>query len=255
MTASTTPHKRGTIDPLTAYNAFTKYGSYAETGRQLNLTRERIRQLLKLGVEQELFTFQPLQQRNHNMLPKLRTLSPSKIAAQYPEACSVKSLSTTLKVSYHTLVRHLPKTRIRALTRYYAKRYKQTIRDQIYKDYLRLHTRLGHHPSDTEMQQHTSSLSHRIRRQWTSIRNFRRHYGIRRPTSQITLRATKARADEYQRLTMLFQRGPQPATTFTRALSRETLKRLLDEQRIYAVRNGRRLMYYPQQHQRNALSA
>ena len=243
LTADLT-RKRGTIDPQTAFTAFQRYGTYAETGRHLQLTRERIRQLLLIGQRQGLFVFQPPHQRNQRTLPALRTLTPRQIADKYPDARSVKTLSLTLGISYTTLLKHVPATTIRALTRFYATRSHTRVRDRIYTDYLQLHNQLGHHPSDTEIQQHVTGLSHRIRRHWKSIRRFRSFYGIRPPDSQLSVRASEARAREYTRLTALFQQGPQRASDLTSALTREVLRRLLREQRIYPVQQGRRRLYY-----------
>lgn len=255
MTTAPTKGKRRRIDPLTAYTEFQKWGTYAETGRRLQLTRERIRQLLHLGHQQGLFRFRTPHQSNQEVFPELRKLSAREIADRYPHARSVKTLSATLRMSYQTLVKHLPKPCIRTLTRYYATRYKNEIRDRIYQDYVQLEQRLGHHPSDTEIQTHKTGLSQRIRRHWKSIRCFRRYYGIRPPTSQMTLRANTARAREYQRLSDLFQQGPQAAAQFSSALSRDAILSLLREQRIYAVRTGRRVLYYPQRSLRQQLSA
>lgn len=144
-------------------------GSLEAVGVELGLSRERVRQLLKRGVQIGLFEYTP---------PRRTKVSKRKILEDYEQFISLRAVARANKITnsrLYRLLRHykisdtrLKKLKISGKKRICIERYNMIVRS------------LGFHPTTTRLQQIgiARSLLSNIRKIWGSIDAFRRELGI-----------------------------------------------------------------------------
>lgn len=170
---------------LEVYRLYQRKGTLQAAGEELGLSRERVRQLLKSGVEAGLFEYRPSNGGAWEFrIPK------EKILEDYEAMLNLNAVAQRNDLSYarlHRLLkfhritdRDLKQRRTAAKKRLCIARYDAVVRS------------LGHHPSTTELQQlgSTRSIGIQIRKLWGSIDSFRKDLGITPPQDR-----RKARSD------------------------------------------------------------
>ena len=157
---------------LLVYQLYQEERSMEKVGGILNLSRERIRQLLEKGTELGLFEYRKL-----NVLP-LPNVPKAKILEDYKNLLSLKEVAEKHNISivqiyklldfYHIGSEELDTIRIRE------KKLK------CINQYSSFADRLGHPPSTRELQKTSEGnyLSFKILQLWGSIHNFRRELNI-----------------------------------------------------------------------------
>ena len=158
---------------LIAKNLYDEMHTLEKVAIKLNLTRERVRQLLKLGNNVKLFVHKPYRA---NQLKEL--------ISKIPKESIVKELvlygsSKNIKTNYD-----LGNNDINRLLNYYsidAVYIRKLRRNRIdLKQYQEIVDFLGHHPTTTELAKKSEwrALWYRISRNWGGFDNFRKEYGI-----------------------------------------------------------------------------
>lgn len=143
---------------------------------KLNLTRERVRQLLELGNKAKLFIYKPY-----------REIKLEKLINKVPKADIVKELVLSGNCKNIETNYNLKQSDINKLSDYYSidsgyiKRLRRNKIDL--KQYQDIVDFLGHHPTTTELAKKSEwrALWYRISRNWGGFDNFRKEYGIPTP--------------------------------------------------------------------------
>lgn len=167
--------KRSDIERfLEVYHLYQQKGTLAAVGGELGLSRERVRQLLRRGMEAGLFEYKP-----SNRFTREISIPKEKILDDYERMLNLKAVAQANKLSLPCLRRllrfhritdcDLKQRRIVAKKRFCIERYDAVVRS------------LGHHPTTTELQQlgSTRSLGDQILILWGSIWAFRMERGIK----------------------------------------------------------------------------
>jgi hypothetical protein len=154
------------------FQEYQRGGTLASAGKVLGLTRERVRQVLVKGAALGLFEYRP---REYTIIPKEKLLGDYRL---YPSSAAVakrNGISTAylkkLWTAYGITGKLLRKVAIEG---------KQ---EKCIEAYRSVESRLGHHPSTTELQREPSwrSLWARISRLWGSFEAFREQLNIPSP--------------------------------------------------------------------------
>lgn len=161
---------------LEVYRLYQRKGTLQAVGGELGLSRERVRQLLRKGMEAGLFEYKPL-----NRLTREISIPKEKILDDYERLLNLKEVAQANRLSFSRLSRllkfhritdcDLKQKRIAAKKRLCIARYDAVVLS------------LGHHPTTTELQQlgSTRSIGTQIRTLWGSIEVFRKEHGIKLP--------------------------------------------------------------------------
>lgn len=166
--------KRSSVERLLeVYRLYQQKGTLQAVGGELGLSRERVRQLLRIGMEAGLFEYKP-----SNRLTREISITKEKILDDYECLLNLKAVAQANKVSRSHLCRllkfhriadcDLKQRRIAGKKRLCIARYDTVVRS------------LGYHPTTTELQQvrSTRSIGAQIRKFWGSIDVFRAERGI-----------------------------------------------------------------------------
>lgn len=158
---------------FTAKKLYDELGTLEAAGKALSITRERVRQLLILGVNHGLFEYTLVRDKYFERL--LARFPREKIAAtikQFPSPSEVAE-KFGLKVSeLNKLMEHYS---INAHEHSLAAKKRRYI-----EQYTKMVSELGYHPATTEMQKKPEwrSAWAGISRLWGNMGNFRREFGI-----------------------------------------------------------------------------
>ncbi len=161
------------VERLThVYTLYRERGTLEAVGREVEISRERVRQLLVKGSSLGLFDYKP---HEHPYIPKEKLLadyansqSLSRVAQVNPIPVTyLKKLLTAYGITEDDLESHRTEAR----------------RAETLAQYSRVVSSLGHHPTTTEVQRtpRWRYLHTRIRRIWGSIDAFREDLSIPRP--------------------------------------------------------------------------
>jgi len=167
------PFHASMVERLTrVHQLYKQRGTLEAAGRELGLTRERVRQLLVKGSRLGLFDYRPL---DYPYVPK------EKLVADYLHSQSLSRVAQLNQVPTSYLRKLLTAHRITEgdLASYRT----EARRSKALAQYNRLVDSLGRHPTTTELQETPQgrSLNARIRRLWGSMDAFREHLNIPRP--------------------------------------------------------------------------
>jgi Fe2+ or Zn2+ uptake regulation protein len=157
---------------------YAKTKSLAETGRQLNLSKERIRQILHAGMEKGVIDYVPAQDRQHEKFATLKMTYPrEKIVELLKEHQNIVKAFRIMGVTTHIGKELLA---LHNITRhdYHLDRFKA----KYMAKYMELFEKLGHHPSTTELQAKTENrvLYNALCKYWGGIQQFRAEFGVKK---------------------------------------------------------------------------
>ena len=179
---------------LQAHEAYWRYGSLQAAGDHLGLTRERVRQLIKRGVDNELF-----------LNPIKKFLPPSKevVVELLRKHGSLKRAALDSNISPQSFTALIEKYGIAQadLTKYAM----EVRRGRCIKEYYRYRNSLGHDPTTTELENDipkrgARALYARIVRYWDSFNSFRSELDVPVPRQgNPNLRSDVAEAFERRR--------------------------------------------------------
>lgn len=151
------------------FRLYQEGGTLEYVGKKLNLTRERIRQILKKGTQLGIFNYTG---RDYVYFEK------EKILKDYQELLSLQKVAEFNKVSPVYLRKILTAYKVSG------KRLREigviARKNKCIEEYQQIVSKLGHHPTTTELQGNNVSraLSVRILRFWGNIDNFRQELNI-----------------------------------------------------------------------------
>jgi hypothetical protein len=158
---------------ISIYRLYQKEGFLEGVGRLMNLSRERVRQLLDKGTKLGLFEYKKFN------LKGLADLSKGKIIEDYKKSLSLKEAAHLNGISMYQLFQILHQYKITS-------RELNAIRNEGRRmyciiQYILFVNRVGGHPSTTEMEKTAdgTSLFSKIIRLWSSIHAFRKELDIR----------------------------------------------------------------------------
>jgi hypothetical protein len=164
---------------VSIYRLYQKEGSLERVGSLMDLSRERVRQLLNKGTNLGLFEYK---KKLNSQIPS--DLSKKKIIEDYKKSLSLKEVAHFNDISMYQLFRILHQykltswelhiIRIEGRRMYCMNQYKLFVK------------KLGWHPSTSEMEKTSNGISlfNKIIRLWGSIHTFRKDLNIsfsRRP--------------------------------------------------------------------------
>ena len=167
--------KKSTIERLLfVYYLYQRKGSLKAVGEEIGISRERVRQLLRKGMEVGLFKYKP-----SDRAPAKISVSKEKILDDYERLLTLKAVAHENDIPPHRLHqllkfhqitgRDFEKRRSAARKRFCLERYDAAVDS------------LGHHPTTTELQQFSATryLYMQIRKLWGSIDAFRKECGAK----------------------------------------------------------------------------
>ncbi len=155
---------------------YDKYLTLQKVGDELNVTRERVRQLLEKGGKYGLFVYE--RHKVHNIEKLVTSYSRDRIIAAIRETFNTNELCEKLNIDNIDL-----KLLIKHFNIDYGEYKRQQRIGKCLQGYQQIVDCLGHHPSTTELSSRMSwALTWRkINRYWGNIHKFRIEYGIERP--------------------------------------------------------------------------
>lgn len=156
----------------TIHNLYGQLGTLEAVGKQVGLTRERVRQLLTKGKKIGLFEYNP---REYPFVSKEKLVDDFKKALSLSRIARLNNISTAylhkLFTAYSITEKELTSYRLEAR------------RAKCIEQFRTIAESIGHHPSSTELQRvgKGRALYNRIVRYWGSIDNFRAQLSIPKP--------------------------------------------------------------------------
>ena len=172
----------------TLHTLYERLGSLGAVGRQVGLTRERVRQLLVKGAQRGLFAYSP---RRYPCVPKERIIE---------EYTRIQSISRVARLN-HISESHLKKLFLEySITEPQLARYRlEGRRARCLQEYLEMVKAAGRHLTSGDLHRHSAGLAlyARIIRCWGSIHTFRRALKIPRPPRSV--RRISGQAEELSR--------------------------------------------------------
>ena len=181
------PKKPGNHQPVSVtrlkqvYRLYQDKGTLAGVGREIGVTRERVRQLMRTGSELKLFDYKPYRPP---VIPKKRLLK------NYKKHPTLKAVGKLYNVSGDYIARLFSSYGIDS-TRRHALRVslvRAAKKRRLIASYRRIRKELGHHPTATEMELRSRAwhgLYQKIIRLWGSIHAFRSDLGIPHSTKRL----------------------------------------------------------------------
>lgn len=244
---------------------YQKTKSLTETGKQLNLSKERIRQILKAGKEKGIIDYTPSWSRSTETFDNLtKTYSRDKVIEILKEHKNIIKAFRVMGINNHIGKELLAFHRI-TRNDYHIDRFKAKYMAQ----YIQVFETLGHHPSTTELQSTTKNrvLYHALCKYWGGIQQFRAEFGVKKEghfmsqdgylrwlkSAQRSKATANAKSDSHRRdiITLLHELGDDFMTRrdFEKALNLSSgtvvnyLQELEKEGLIHAVNLGQQLFY------------
>lgn len=241
---------------LTTKNLYDQYGTLEEVGKQLSLTKERVRQLLIKGQEYQLFKYELTREKDFNDL--INKVSKEKFIGAIKNNPDKYSICSELNIGARSYFK---------LSKFYQIEINDYANDARQKKYLIRYSNiveaLGHHPSTTEMNKRPNwrATWMAIDRIWGSIEKFRRAYGIEKPEFKIhpntvvafqkslEKKVQQRREKVSQIKNLIINGGPISTNNISKILGLKVptvfnyITRLLNENMIRRVGNGRTIKY------------
>lgn len=157
---------------LFIFGLYQEKGSLDKVGKQLDLSRERIRQLLNKGTKLGLFDYQKSKRKPLPNIPK------EKIIEDYHNLLRLSEVAKLNDISIDELRKLLQFHKIGKKTLHSIQIKKQ--KEKCVKQYFEMVDKYGHHPSTAELQKTYPGhyISDKIVRFWRSIHIFRQEFGI-----------------------------------------------------------------------------
>lgn len=154
---------------MEVYSLYEKEKSLRTVGKKLDLSFERVRQLLEKGSAIGLFEYRP---------PKAPLLSREKILRDYKKFLNRSRVARANHISVNYLSKLIEQHQISEAELDVVRAEGQ--RSRCIKQYDGIARRLGYHPTTTELNQKKSSrsLAFKIRRSWGTLEKFRKERNI-----------------------------------------------------------------------------
>jgi hypothetical protein len=156
----------------TIYNLYKQFGTLEAVGKQVGVTRERVRQLLTQGDRIGLFQYNP---REYPFVSKEKIIEDYKKTLNLSRVAQFNNISTDylgrLLTAYSISEQQLADYRLEGK------------RAKCIEEYICMVQSIGHHLSSGELQSHPTGrgLCARINRFWGSIKTFREELNIPAP--------------------------------------------------------------------------
>lgn len=163
-------------------NLYQEKGTLEAVGKEIGVTRERVRQILVKGSKLGFFDYKPF---DYPPIPREKILEDYKCLLNFKSVMRANSVSEQyfhrLLVSYRITGQELALARIKG--------HKQ----RCVEKYYHLAKELGHHPTKAELQRGSLGyyLSTRISKLWGSFNIFRAELNIPSPQQEITFHGVK----------------------------------------------------------------
>ena len=154
------------------HELYRNLGTLEAAGKELGVTRERVRQLLVRGAQLGLFKYKPFE---------LPYLPMDKLITDYVTCQSIGRVASLNSISTGYLKKLMTAY---GITGEILESYRhETRRGRCLDQYNLIAERIGHHPTTTELHATAAGrrLHTRIRREWGSIDAFREHLNIPKP--------------------------------------------------------------------------
>jgi len=177
------PHKHGSFPSKRqarklnkVFDLYSDLGTLEAVAKELNITRERVRQLLNRGQEYNLFKY--VTTRELRMTQLIKRVKKDQLVSEINKSPKIFDICSALDINisdYHKLVKYY---KINAQEYFYDSRKRKYL-----TKYSRIVDYLGHHPSTTEMQRRREwrYIYTAIARIWGSTEHFRSEFGIEKP--------------------------------------------------------------------------
>jgi hypothetical protein len=186
-------HKPSMVERLLyVYNLYREKGTLEAVGKEIGLTRERVRQLLVKGTQLGLFEYKA---HDYPFIPK------EKIIEDYKKFLNLNVVARRNNISASYLHKLLTAYNI-------TEKDLQSIRIEGQKlkcieEYDRIRVKLDHHPTTTELQRSKlwRYLSIKVTKLWGSFEAFREELNIPRPPSFVE--ATQKWRDHKRRVALI----------------------------------------------------
>ncbi len=165
--------ERNTVRTHHIVKLFYALGTYAAVGRKLDLSRERVRQILERGRERRWINWEPASSARRKTLR--REWTPGRLKAALKELGSVEQLKNRYR-----LKRWEVKFLMQAYKIDMGELRRKSRLERTLTEYKACRREFGHDPSSTELfrSRRWKKLLPRIRKIWGSIEEFRRARGI-----------------------------------------------------------------------------
>src|SRR5262245_5457313 len=154
------------------YDLYRRLGTLEAVGRNVGLTRERVRQLLVSGTKLGFFKYQP---REYPYIAKDKLLADYRVSLSLDKVAELNNVPTAYISKLLTAYR-VRRNELRAIG-------KEGRKDRCIEEYRAITSQLSHHPTTTELQSTPKghSLNARIVRLWGSTDAFRETLNIPAP--------------------------------------------------------------------------
>ena len=160
---------------------YDRLGTLAKVGKELNISRERVRQILARGTNYGFFSYEPIKGKE-NIKKLIQELTREDLIKDI----QLLNSKTTLCLKFNINERYLEK-----LLEYFnidLKDYQKAARMGRYiQKYSKIVDDLGYHPTTTEMNSRRGwrGIWSGISRYWGNFDNFRKEFGIDKPKMRI----------------------------------------------------------------------
>ena len=161
---------------MECFKLYREGGTLEYVGTKLNLTRERVRQILNKGENYNLYEYETNSKRHFEEL--LNTFTRERLINEIKILISPKKVCLKLNLSENDFRKLLDYFKIDLNDYRLAARMGKCL-----NGYSKIVDTLGHHPTTTEMQHNPvwRAIGVRIWRFWGSMEKFREEYGIEKP--------------------------------------------------------------------------
>ena len=175
---------------LRVKKAYEKYKTLKETAENLNMSKERVRQILKMGEKLGLFTYKTNSKKRKEELDQ--QIKASHIENLINKGYTRFEISKRLKITPGELDYLRKHLKIKPNINNASAKQERYLRQ-----YLKLSKKIGRYPTVTELKanKNTRSLYNQIQKYWGGIKNLRKSNNIPKPNLNIPKKARKKQID------------------------------------------------------------
>jgi AraC-like DNA-binding protein len=172
---------------------YEKFLTLQKTAEQLNISRERVRQLLNEGEKYDLFQYkrrEPKFKRLLQIYDRKSLIKEIELLKYQSKICKKLHIA---RLTFKKLVKHY-NINYKAYYLEYSKENLEKKKSKYLAKYSQIVDTLGYHPSTTEMNTNKEwrTVWIMIRHYWGSMANFRREQGIEKPNYRRSLLRQKS---------------------------------------------------------------
>jgi len=234
-------------------------GTLEKVGRELNITRERVRQLLNIGVQKGFFKYEISSKKR---LKDLRNIiRPDILIQEINTSSSIQEICEKLDIKRNEFGYLLDYFKIDYLESLNTIKDNQNTvkRKKCLEEYTNIVNILGHHPATTEMNSRKDwhSTCGKINRLWNGIDNFRKEFGIEKPKHSLPVALRRVIKEKHvikaqnkeKVLNFIKAENPVKAITISESLGlnraqlAQYIHELLSENLIIRIGGGRSVKY------------